>query len=224
MVVKLDVTNKQKGLSLVISALTPVCECVYKCVQMCVHALPAALWPVSSLRHLSRRATASAVDLSWGTGTLSLNAVHCPRSFTVCLSFLPSLPCCLVPFILLFTQFSSFNIHPRFTILCLLSQAPVSPVFSSIFLSPWQFVTFPPWGSHQFRWALYVTGQLCLFKPLAVLLHPSCHHSPSVYLCCPFLCLCVLHLTGNFCINLQTANTVSTWVKNWRGGNMQHCW
>lgn len=46
MVVKLDVTNKQKGLSLVIfSALTPVCECVYKMstnVCACAACFPVA--------------------------------------------------------------------------------------------------------------------------------------------------------------------------------------
>lgn len=54
----------------------------------------------------------------------------------------------------------------------------------------WQFVTLPPRGRHQFRWASYVTGQLCLFKPLSVPLHPPCHHSPS-YTFCALFCVCV---------------------------------
>lgn len=194
---------------------------------MCVRALPASLWPVLSLRHLSGRATASAVDLSWGTGTLSLNAVHCPSLF-YCLSLFPPVTSLLSRTLHFIIHSISLLQHPP-SFQHFMSPFP-SPRLSrvlSIFLSPWQFVTFPPWGSHQFRWALYVTGQLCLFKPLAVLLHPSCHHSPSVYLFCPLLCLRMLRLslpTGNLCINLQTTNTVSTWVKNWRSGNMQHCW
>lgn len=156
---------------------------------MCAHAVSPILWLVPSVRHLSSRATVSQPDLyhrihmrththtqthaDWWQH--SINRSHClSLLFFFLLNLLFRLYCI---FMFLLIHLGLFGIYVSFT------QHP--SLLNSLHLSLpgplWQFVTLPPWGSHQFRWALYVTSQLCLFKPLAdPLLHPA--SAPSSYL------------------------------------------
>lgn len=94
---------------------------------------------------------------------------------------------------------------------------PSSRFFPSLLLSVslWHFVTLPPWGGHQFRWASSVTGQLCLFKPLAVPLLPPCHHSPPFTFSALF-CVCVRPSFAAIFVLIYITNAVLAKRKNWR--------
>lgn len=70
-----------------------------------------------------------------------------------------------------------------------------------------------PGERHQFRWASYVTGQLCLFKPLSVPLHPPPYTFSTLFCVCartPSCCRLAI------CVFIYIANTVLARVRNWQ--------
>lgn len=133
------------------------------------------------------------------------------------LSFLLSLPHCRLPSFYCSLDFPLSAATLVSTFYVSFSQPPSLLCSLHLSQSLWQCVTLPPWGSHQFRWALHVTGQLCLFKPLAVLLLPPCHHSP-LFTFSALFCVCVRISRCWLAIFalIYITNTASARVKNWQ--------